>query len=166
MFALAMNQSPSRIPVLITVFAGCLLCVGIVIVKVAAQTSQPESVSFSMPTNWAQWILSVGGAITMAAGIIYGLFKKQKYENLTRDRDEWKDLAETREERIKELRYASSEAEAKLKLIIAHGERSIENLSESNSALVSQSLQMKAILRGLRLKGVWNGDEERIHETQ
>lgn len=149
--------------------AGCLICIGIVFLNVAAQTGSPtptDTNPISLSREIFGWALAAAGFISLVLGIGYGFFKKQKYENLTKDRDEWKDLAETREERIKELKYTHGEAEAKLKLTIATREKSIENLSESNSALVSQSLQMKAILRSLRLQGHWHGDEERIHETQ
>jgi hypothetical protein len=162
-----MTETTPRIPPRITFVAGCLICIGIVFLNVAAQSpSGGESNAISISKEIFLWFMGATGFISLLIGIGYGFFKKQKYENLETDRDEWKDLAETRGERIKELKYTHTESDSRLKLEISNREIDIRNLRESNGALVSQSLQMKAILRDLRLTGAWQGHEERIHETQ
>jgi hypothetical protein len=111
------------------------------------------------------WVIAFSGIVTLLLGVVYGFVKKQKYDNLETTLEEWKGIAEGREERIKELKYSQGETEAKLKLQIAAKVNEVTNLQESNGALVSQSLQMKAILRELRMSGAWSGHEDRIHET-
>lgn len=164
-----MKDATPTIPVMVTFMAGCLIFLGIVFINVSAQSSSPPPTDtdlISVSKEIFLWVVASAGAISLFVSIGYGFFKKQKYENLEKDRDEWKGLAESREERIKELKYTHSEEQARLNLTIATRGTSITNLQESNGALVSVSLQMKAILRKLRLGGVWQGHEERIHEIE
>jgi hypothetical protein len=156
-----MNRPPSAIPAFITMMAACLFCVLAVAVRVAAQAADPIAIS---QTAFA-WVMVAAGTITLLIGIGYGFAKKQKYANLEQERDELKSIAESREIRIKELKEVCEATETRLKLKIANKETDIINLKESNGALVTQSLQMKGILRDLRLKGVWHGHEDNIHDT-
>jgi hypothetical protein len=165
MFILAMTRPPSKIPAMVTLTAACTICIAVVFINISAQ-SQPASDPMAVSQSAFSWIIAAAGCITLLIGIGYGFLKKQKYENLETERDELKSIADSREERIKELKAVCEATENRLKLQIAGKDTTITNLKESNSALVSQGLQMKAILRRLRLEGIWQGDEERIHETQ
>jgi hypothetical protein len=160
---MTMRPAP-KAPIRITILAGCAIIIGIVFLNVAAQTQPSDSVSVSR--DIIDWIIRLAAAASVFAGIGYGFVKKQKYDNLENERNELKSLADTREDRIADLQSALSEREARYKLALAEKDRELVNLRESNGALVSQGLQMKAILRGLRLDGSWPGHEERIHETQ
>ncbi|HLA96621.1 MAG TPA: hypothetical protein VK612_12935 [Pyrinomonadaceae bacterium] len=160
-----MNKPASRIPAFVTMTAAILLSIVVVFISISAQTSQSTD-AIAASQNIFSWFMTAAGTIALLVGIIYGFVKKQKYANLETERNELKSLAESREERIKELIYTASESKAKLELKIANKETDITNLKESNSALVSVSLQMKGILRKLRLDGIWHGHEEEIHETQ
>lgn len=159
-----MQRPASKIPAMVTLTTGCLIFIVLVFINISAQAPTGDPIVSSQSVF--SWIVAAAGCITLVVGIVYGFVKKQRYENLKTERDELKSLADSREERIKELKYTHSESEARHKLTISEKDRSITNLQESNSALVSQSLQMKAILRGLRLDGTWHGHEERIHETK
>lgn len=164
MFAQAMYRPASKIPAMVTMAAACLICIVGIFIRISAQA--PNSDSLAISQSVFSWIVAAAGFITLVFGIGYGFVKKQKYDNLETERNELKSLAESREERIKELKYTHSESEAKWKMKVSLKDVDITNLKESNSALVSQSLQMKAILRSLRLSGVWHGHEDNIHDTQ
>jgi hypothetical protein len=161
-FEMTLRPHPTA-PTRITILAACVIVMSIVLLNVAAQTPNSESVSVSK--DIIDWVIRLAAAASVFAGIGYGFVKKQKYDNLENERNELKSLAESREERIKECQYTLAEREARYKLELSVKDREVVELKESRSALVSQSLQMKAILRGLRLNGNWSGHEERIHET-
>ncbi len=159
-----MNLIPSKIPPLIALLTGVAVCILVVMVRISGQ--QPASNALEASSVVFSWILLAVGFVSIVVAVVYGFAKKQKYENLEKERNELKSLAESREERIKELRHSQAEAEAKLQARVMQKEGVITNLRESNSSLVSTSLQMKAILRKLRLEGKWEGHEEEIHETK
>lgn len=165
-----MKYSTPGAPTLAAVVAACVIFFGVVYLKVIAQTPSPapvtseQTVSLSQIQYAAQWFLTVFGFISLVIGIVYGFFKKQKYDNILKDRDEWKGIAESREERIKELGHIANAVDARHKLKVKECDTSITNLKESNNALVSLCLQMKAILRDLRLAGLWTGHEDRIYD--
>lgn len=167
MFDLEMKRHSIRIPAIIAMSLASCLCIPFIL-RVSAQgapgTSPVEPLHSSQ--SLFSWVIAAGGFITLLIAIGYGFAKKQKYLNLETERNELKSLAESREERIKELKYTASESEAKNDLKMKNKETEITGLKESNKALVSQALQMKAILRKLRLDGIWNGHEDSIHETQ
>ena len=167
MTTLLMTMRPTpKIPAMAALLAGCVAFLAIVFVRVSAQAQTPEPGVMSISKDVFSWVIGFAGAVGLLCGIIYGFVKKQKYDNLETSLAEWKEIAEGREERIKELKYTQTEGEAKLRLKIAEKEGENTNLRESNGALVSQSLQMKAILKDLRLSGTWAGHEDRIHETK
>lgn len=167
MTALLMTMRPTpKIPAMAAFLAGCIALIGIVFIQVAAQTAPAEQNAMAISKDVFSWVIGFSGVVMLLLGIVYGFVKKQKYDNLETTLDEWKGIAEGREERIKELKYSHGEETAKYKLQIETRDRSITNLQESNGALVSQSLQMKAILRELRMSGQWQGHEDRIHETK
>lgn len=171
---LVMTQPTSRIPIRLTIAASVLLTELIFIVRVfaLADDSQPPNVMATTQTYFS-WFVAASGFIMMALAIGYGFVKKTRYENVVNDRDEWKSLAESREEKIKDLKVELGDQKIKFELKITTAEleskgkdTTIQNLGVSNHALVSLTLQMKAILKQLRLAGKWEGDEEALHKTQ
>jgi hypothetical protein len=164
LFAYAMTKPEiPKIPAMITLTAACLIIVAVVFINISAQT--PDATAIVAAQSLFGWIITTAGTIALLVGIIYGFFKKQRYDNLETERNEWKSLAESREERYTELALRKSELESRLTLKIERKETTITNLKVSNDAVVRMNLQMKAILKGLRLAGKWEGHEDNIHDT-
>jgi hypothetical protein len=169
---IVMTKPTSRLPTLVTVASGIFIFEVFLFVTIFGQVSPPAD-PVTATQSWFAWIVAAAGFITLAIGIGYGFFKKTKYQNIKTDRDEWKGLAETREARIKELKIESADQKTRLELKVAETKLELEheadlnrNLVSGNKAMVIDYLQMKAILKKLRLDGVWHGDEDNIHRTQ
>lgn len=165
-----MKNEDSSLPSVITLVAAVIIFVGIVGIRVAvAAETLPATAPddrLSVSKEVFQWIVAAAGLISLVFSIGYGFFKKQKYDNILKDRDEWEGVAKSREERIKELKYVASEIQARHELAMNECRETITDTQEINKALVSQSLQMRAILRELRLSGQWPGHEDRIYEDR
>jgi hypothetical protein len=155
-----MTQPNSQIPTRITVTAAVLFSVLALWVNIYAQGSPGV---YDSTKELFGWFLAAGGFITMLVGIVYGFAKKTKYDNIERERDEWKDIAESRLSRITEIQATNTLQQENLRLTVKTKDTKILNLEVSNEAVVSQNLQMKAILKRLRLDGQWQGHEEMLY---
>jgi hypothetical protein len=163
MFAI-MAQPPSQIPIRITFIAGVLAGILVLFINIFGQSPNVDPISSS--ERFFSWGMAAIGFVTLTVAIVYGFFKKQKYDNLKTDRDEWKGIAESREERIVEIQEKYALVRANLELTIKERDSKIRNLEVSNEAVVSQNMQMKAILKKLRLDGKWEGHEDNLHTTE
>lgn len=168
MLTLAMKQ-PSYIPARVTFAVGLLVTELFVFLSVFGQAPTDP---IAAAQSWFSWIVAAAGFVTLAIGIGYGFFKKQRYENLKTERDELKSLAESREDKINDLKTDLSDQKTKFELKISQltlqlrgSEDLVTNLVTGNKSIVSENLQMKAILKGLRVSGVWHGNEDDIHRT-
>jgi hypothetical protein len=114
------------------------------------------------------WIVTVAGFISLMAGIVLGLLNKSNTDRLKANIAELEDIVETKERMNGTLKLTHEAEKAKDTLKIERLEKDKENLTVSNEAVVSINLQMKAILKGLRLSGQWAGHEDEIfiHKTR
>jgi CheY-like chemotaxis protein len=166
-----MIQKPYRVPayVCIIVIAALIYMAG-----VAAQAQSPAP-SPNPPEPTLDYIKSVIGTLTTVAGfialivgIVLGLFNKNNVDRLKANVQELEDIIETKEARNKELKLQNEAKEAKDALEIQTLKKKNEALEVSNESVVGHNLQMKAILKGLRLTGKWGGHEDEIflHRTK
>lgn len=117
----------------------------------------------------ATYALAIAGLVSLIVGVGWGLINRKKYDKLNETINDLQEVIDAKEMRIQEKILQYSELDARCKLHIKELERSTEILGETNIAVVSQNLQMKAILKLLRLEGKWAGNEEdvfNLHRTQ
>lgn len=150
------------IPQLVTVCATIVLLYA----AAAAQGVTDEKSFISRYSDLFTLILGAGAVGTILLNIVWGFFNRKKYDSLKETIDDQQEIIAAKELRNAELKLHCSEIEARLTLSIERKESTITGLKVSNGAVVSQNLQMKAILKGLRLSGKWDGHEDQIHQTQ
>lgn len=170
-----MLHKPYRVPAYACLIVAATLAY---MVGVAAQAQAPNPAPAPPPTDTDQTlayiksmvgtITTVAGFVALIGGIVYGMLKKNNTERLKANIQELEDIVETKETRNKELRLQLEAQEAKAALRIERLEQEKTNLSVSNEAVVGHNLQMKAILKQLRLSGKWGGHEDSIflHQTK
>ena len=158
-----MAQPSSQIPTRITIAAGVIFSILALWVNILAQA--PSEV-FGSTKEIAVWFVAIASFVAIFWSIGYGFLKKQKYDNIKKESDEWQGLAESRAARIAENNEKHLLEISNLQLKLQAKDTRIRNLDISNEAVVSQNLQMKAILKELRLSGQWQGHEEKLHLDQ
>lgn len=141
-----------------------LFCLGVAFVAIIQ--AQTEGGSESSIKGIATTIVAVIGAISLVFGIGWGLLNRKNYDKLKETIEELEESCESKDKRIEELRLTCAATEARINLVIVAQTTTITGLKVSNEAVVSQNLQMKAILKGLRLSGKWEGHEDVIHITE
>ncbi len=166
-----MQIKPYRVPLyaLILFGATALYFAGIAY----GQTPTPAPTPTPEPTleyikSVIGWIVTLAGFISLMAGIILGLLNKSNTDRLKANIEELEDIVETKERRNAELKLEHEAKEAKSALAVTKLETKVERLEVSNESVVSINLQMKAILKSLRLSGQWTGHEDEIfiHKTR
>jgi hypothetical protein len=156
-----------RLPLAIALCIGLGLCY--VAVSVIAQTPEPAPTRASSVKDLMEYALAIAGFTSLVIGIGWGLLNQKKYDKLKETIDEQNELLDVKDKRIEELKLKYSEADARHTARIATLESEAFILEGTNEAIVSQNLQMKAILKGLRLSGAWSGHEGDIfglHKTE
>lgn len=157
------RERPSyRIPQIVTTLAGLLFFY----IAIAAQGG-PDAPA---PPGWtlkeiATTAVAIAGFVSLIVGVGWGLINRKNYDKLKETIDDLEEVAESKESRITELKLRASETEARLQLRLNNNDITITGLKVSNEAVVSQNLQMKAILKRLRLDGKWEGHEDELHRT-
>lgn len=166
-----MSIKPYRVPLyaLILFGAGSLYLAGIAYGQspTPAPTPTPEP-TLEYLKSVIGWIVTVAGFISLMGGIIIGLLNKSNTDRLKANIVELEDIVETKEKRNVELKLVHEAEKAKDVLKIERLETDKQNLKVSNESVVAVNLQMKAILKGLRLSGQWAGHEDEIfiHKTR
>lgn len=105
------------------------------------------------------------GIVTFVVGVAYGLYNRKKYDNLRENIEELESLLKTADRTNESQKKAFDLKEAEYKLKEAETGVTVINLKTSNTAVVKQNLQCKAILRMLRIAGKWEGHEDEIFTT-
>lgn len=150
-----------RIPQIIAALSGVLATYYVI----AAQSAEPQASGVNIK-ELATTAMAVAGAIALVVGIGWGIINRKNYDKLKETIDDLEEVLESKDRRIEELRLTASESEARLTLRIVGFETTCRNFKVSNEAVVSQNLQMKAILKRLRLDGKWQGHEDDLHRTE
>jgi uncharacterized protein involved in exopolysaccharide biosynthesis len=165
-----MMLKPYRVPAytLILFGASALYFAGIAYGQTdAAATATPPEPTLEYLKSVIGTIVTVAGFISLMAGIVIGLLNKNNTDRLKANIAELEDIVETKERRNTELKLTHEAEAAKSALSIAKLEKKLTVFEVSNESVVEINLQMKAILRGLRLSGQWAGHEDDIfiHKT-
>lgn len=158
MFRTLYNLRPSRMPTV----AAATVALGGLYMAVAAQA--PETAAATSGKEVLGFVMGIAGLTTLVAGIVWGLWNRKNYDKLKETIGELEDSCESKDKRIAELKLNAIEAEAKLKIELATKDTTIVGLKVSNLSVVSQNLQMKSILRGLRLSNKWEGHEDDVFQ--
>lgn len=158
-----MTMKPYRTPayacliamVTVLYFAG-------VYVNAQSTTIQPPT-----PEPTLEYIKSIIGTVTVVAGfislitgIVLGMVNRANTERLKANIQELEGLVDTKDARNEELKLQNIADNAKHDLIVERLNKKVSVLEVSNESVVGHNLQMKAILKGLRLNGKWSGHED------
>jgi len=98
--------------------------------------------------------------------VAWSFFNRRSYDKLKEVISEQNELIESHQKRHANLKLVASEMETRLSCEIATLKGEVQRLGVNNQAVVSQNLQMKAILKQQRLAGNWQGHEEQIFERE
>ena len=134
-----------------------LLCGSLALAADPVAGAQPNPVA-----EFLQTIVTVAGFVALAAGIVYGLINRKNYDKLNETITELKAINESKDNRLLELKLQLEATTAKLTLDIQRLRSDVERLEVSNEAVTAMNLQMKGILRELRLAGKWEGHEDAV----
>lgn len=151
-----------RVPQVLAALAGVFA----LYIAITAQAPVETQASGSSIKEAASTGIAVLGFISLVVGVGWGIINRKNYDKLKENIDDLDELLESKDKRIEELKLTASEAQARLALRLKLVEGDCQNLKVSNEAVVSQNLQMKAILKRLRLDGKWEGHEDELHRTE
>lgn len=113
------------------------------------------------------WLKDVGGIILAlggAAGIVYSVFNRKKYDNQNDIIAELQSLVKVKDTRIKTLSEEHKAEVATHKMTITQLETDAKTAKATIQALASVNLQASAILKELRIAGRWEGNEDDLFQ--
>lgn len=155
-----MLMKPYRTPLLITAVTSLgLVWFAVTVLGAEVSPSAPSTASFK---DFIQYVMGVAGFVSLVVGVGWGLINRKKYDKLKETIDDLTELIEAKEKRIEEITLSKAEMESRFNLRIVALEQAATNLGIVNEGIVSHNLQMKAILKKLRLEGKWEGHEDDI----
>lgn len=133
-------------------------------VAVIAQSNDQQSTNLAAYKEGMEFIIVIAAAGTVVFNVIWSFFNRKNYDKLKETINDQKELLESRAERIENNKLVIEGMLAKHQLELSECRQMSRDLRVSNEAVVGQNLQIKAILKRLRLEGKWEGDEN-LHVT-
>lgn len=111
------------------------------------------------------YFLAICGAVAILGNVAWSFFDRKRHDKKNETISELEKALTSRKERLEEEKAIND----RLRHSINDMRLRIEKVELTNEAVVSQNLQMKAILKQLRLTGKWEGNETDIfnlHDTE
>lgn len=143
---------------------GVRLAVALVVLLLAVAAvfaAEPSTVSDTTKEVIA-YVVGGFGALSIVLNVIWSFFNRKNYDKLKETISDQEDIIDAKDRRNTELLLRISEIEAQRDLKYKENEQTIVGLKVSNGAVTRENLQMRAILKKLRLEGKWEGDEENV----
>lgn len=143
---------------------GVRLSVALVVLTIATAAvfaAEPSDVASTTKEVFA-YIIAAAGAVSILLNVIWSFFNRKNYDKLKETISDQEDIIDAKDRRNNELKLKLSETEAQRELKKLEDEQTISGLKVSNGAVTRENLQMRAILKKLRLEGKWEGDEENV----
>lgn len=148
--------------------AGCA-CVALFLFVLAVVAQGAETSPERSATEKLSLFLALCGVLGILGNVAYSFWNRKEYDKLKDANNDLQMALDSRTERMGEEKARNERLELTLATMTTEMKRRVEKLELTNEAVVSQNLQMKAILKGLRLSGKWEGNENdifNIHDTE
>ncbi len=107
-------------------------------------------------------IIAGGGVLALLGNVAWSFFSRKSHDKLKESVSELEKLLEIRKLKSEEQDVRIGELQAKLTLESRTKGDIIAGLTDTNISVTRENMQMRAILKALRLEGKWTGDEDDV----